>query len=189
MPGVVDEACRRHPSLDLRLAPSIGFDHRLIEILQQRIADAQGGAPALAVEDVTVLLVGRGSTDREANRVFHSVGEVLSREVAFRGVRCCFVSLAEPDVVAGIQACVATGARRVLVMPYFVHSGILVTRIGEQSTVARARFPETEIVVGRPFGAHPHLVALIWERARSTLWSLPDSTPNEPMANSARAST
>ena len=171
VPRTVAQASLHYPGVDVRLAPAVAFDPRLLQIVEERIAELVNGS-AQRPEGTTVLLVGRGSTHTDANAEFHEVGRRLAAQAGYRA-ETCFVSLAAPDVCQGLERCVAGGARHVLVIPYFVHTGILVSRIAEQAAVAAERLPGVQVRIGRPFGAHPHLVDVMWERARSALVAAP----------------
>ena len=79
-------------------------------------------------------------------------------------VECAFVSLTEPSVPMGIERCARLGAQRLLVIPYFLHTGVLVKRIAQQAATAGASHPGLDISIGEPMGVHPNLVRLILER-------------------------
>jgi len=93
---------------------------------------------------------------------------------------------------------VALGARRVLVVPYFVNTGVLVRRIRQQVTAARLFYPIVDIAVAPHFGPDPRLVAALLDRAQGawpelvvpatadpTSGRVPESTP-EILAESRR---
>jgi hypothetical protein len=82
-------------------------------------------------------------------------------------VEVCFVSLAPPCVAAGLRRCVALGARRVLVVPYFVNTGLLVRRIASQIATARLFYPAVRVAVAAHFGPDPRLIAALIDRARA----------------------
>ncbi len=165
MPAQVQEARARHPQLDLRAKPILGTDTALLEIAEQRIAEAQAGLPPLDPEQVAVLLVGRGTTDAEANAEMFKIGRLLWERNRFGWVECGFVSLAWPDVPAGIDRCLRLGARRVVVMPYFINTGVLVKRIADLTRLAQVRYGDAEVLLAAHFGVHPKLVSLVLERA------------------------
>ena len=87
-----------------------------------------------------MLLVGRGSTDPDANAEVCKVARLLQEGRPYAFVEPAFVSLALPDVAGGLARCRALGARRVVVAPYFLFDGVLPRRVGDQ---ARAFGPRT----------------------------------------------
>ena len=94
-------------------------------------------------EGTTVLLVGRGSTIARANADLYATARLFQERGPYPAVEVCFVSLAPPCVFAGLRRCAALGARRVLVVPYFVNTGLLVRRIASQIAAARLFYPAT----------------------------------------------
>lgn len=165
IPGEVARAQDRHPTLDLRLAPPLGLHPALLEIALERLSALQDNLAEGRAEETAVLLVGRGTGDAEANGDLFKIGRLLWERNRRGMVECCFSGMAEPLVPAGIERCVRLGARRILVIPYFLNTGVLVKRIHDQARNARETYPDVEIAVGDHFGVHPNLVALLLERA------------------------
>lgn len=165
-PAQVAQGQARYPELEFRAAPPLAIHPCLLEIAEERIGQLERGLRPAPAGWTAILLVGRGSTDPGANGDFFKVGRLLWERSRRRLFECCFVSLAEPNVPAGIDRCVRLGARRILVMPYFLHTGVLVKRMAQQSLAAGVRYPGVEIAVGEPLGVHAKLVQLILDRAR-----------------------
>ena len=81
-----------------------------------------------------MVLVGRGSTDPDANAEVFRAARLLYEGRGLAGVEAAFVSLAEPGVPAALDRCRALGVRRVVVLPFFMFAGVLPDRITAQST-------------------------------------------------------
>ena len=86
--------------------------------------EAEQQASAHSREETAVLLVGRGSTDPDGNREVFKIGRLLWEGRGYGWVEVCFVSLARPAVPEGIARCVTLGAKRVIVVPYFLFTGV-----------------------------------------------------------------
>jgi sirohydrochlorin cobaltochelatase len=159
LPTEVAAAQRRHKGLDVRLAAPLQGHPALVDLVLERAGSC--GGPGTA----TLLLVGRGSTHDRANVEL----QLTAREVLRRGcctaVETCFVSLAPPDVAAGLSRCAAAGARHVSVVPYFLHTGVLVKRISTQVSRARGMYPGIDIAVADHFGPTPRVVGALVDRA------------------------
>ncbi len=167
MPGQIVAGRERHPRLDLRAAPPFGTQEPLLEIIEQRIRELEERLGSTAREETAVLLVGRGTSDPEANADFYKIGRLIWERNECAAVECCFIAMTQPGVPEGIERCVRLGARRVLVVPYFINTGVLVKRIEQKALAAREQYPGVEIGVGEHFHAHPKLVRLILDRARA----------------------
>ena len=124
-----------------------------------------------------MLLVGRGSTQPRANADLYATARLFQERGLYAQVEVCFVSLAPPCVFAGVRRCVALGARRLLVVPYFINTGLLVRRIHAQVAAARWFYPDTEMAVAAHFGPDPKLIGAILDRARETWPEFVDPLP------------
>jgi sirohydrochlorin ferrochelatase len=112
-----------------------------------------------------VLLIAHGSRYQGANDDPREMAARLADRGEYPIVEACFLELAEPDIAAGGDRCVARGATRVLMIPYFLASGVHLLR---DLTAARdelsRRHRGVEFRLGPPLGPHPLLDALVAAR-------------------------
>lgn len=165
IPAALEREVRRDPATGFVFGRPLGPHPVLQEILVRRIAATQG---AIA-EDTAVLLVGRGSTDPDANAEVCKVARLLQEGRPYAFVEPAFVSLAQPDVAQGLARCRALGARRVVVAPYFLFDGVLPRRVGEQARAFAAEHPDVEVAVAGHLGDSDALAGLVVERYREAL--------------------
>jgi sirohydrochlorin cobaltochelatase len=163
IPAALSREKERHPGISYTYGRPLGPHPALLRVLERRLGQALEGTgwdPA----EVTVLLVGRGSTDPDANAEVHRAARLLWEGRGYAGVEPAFVSLAAPDVPSGLDRCARLGARRVVVLPYFLFTGILPDRVREQTGAWAAAHPETEVRSADVIGPEPELLDLVWER-------------------------
>jgi len=120
------------------------------------------------VDTRAILIVDHGSRRAEANELLESVADALRQRIPGRTVHIAHMEIAEPTIEQGIDACVASGAREVVVHPYFLGDGNH-TRHSIPSLVAAAtrRYPDLLVTISEPLGLHPKLVDVILERVES----------------------
>jgi sirohydrochlorin ferrochelatase len=118
-------------------------------------------------EQNAVLLIAHGSREPSANADLHELAGRLAASGEYSIVVASFLELAEPDIPTGGDRCVAEGATRVLMVPYFLSAGVHLRR---DLTAARddlqARHPGVEFRLGPPLGPHPLLDSLVVARIR-----------------------
>ncbi len=121
--------------------------------------------PSPPADRTAVLLIAHGSREPSANDDLHGLAERLADSGPHAVVVACFLELAEPDIPTGGERCVAQGATRVLMVPYFLSAGVHLRR---DLTAAREdlerRFPGVEFRLGPALGPHPLLDALVAAR-------------------------
>jgi sirohydrochlorin cobaltochelatase len=79
-------------------------------------------------------------------------------------VEYSFISLAEPSVPAGLGRAAALGARRIVVAPYFLFSGLLPDRVTAQSREFAAGHPGLDVRVTGLIGDCAELAGLVLDR-------------------------
>ncbi|MBA3907847.1 MAG: sirohydrochlorin chelatase [Pseudonocardiales bacterium] len=169
IPAALEREVRRDPATGFVFGRPLGPHPVLQEILVDRIAAAHQPAQGAAGEDTAVLLVGRGSTDPDANAEVCKVARLLQEGRPYAFVEPAFVSLALPDVAGGLARCRALGARRVVVAPYFLFDGVLPRRVGDQARAFAAEHPDVEVEVAGHLGDSDALAGLVVERYHEAL--------------------
>src|SRR5947209_16844670 len=117
-----------------------------------------------------LLLIAHGSRRPEANADLDHVAEVLRAGGEYHHVQPAYLELCEPGIVAGGELCVAAGATRVVLLPYFLSAGMHVT---EDLAAARyelaRRHPGVTFLLAEPLGRHPLLAQVVADRARQAI--------------------
>ncbi|MDX3642947.1 sirohydrochlorin chelatase [Streptomyces sp. MB09-02B] len=170
--AVLDRVRERHPEVSYGHGRPPGPSPVLLSLLERRVEEALGSPSPRTPGDraeVTVLLVGYGSADPEANAEVHRAARLLWEGRGYAGVETAFVSPAAPDVPSGLDRCVRLGARRIVVLPYFPLDGGPADRVRQQTEGWAAARPEIEVRSADVIGPEPELLDLIVERYREAL--------------------
>lgn len=115
-------------------------------------------------EPAWVVLVGRGSTDPDANSDLFKVARLAEDPYGLGHAEAAFVSLAPPSVPDALDRCRRLGAKRIAVVPYFLFDGVLVRRISAQAGDWAARHPGVRVAVSQHLGPADPIAALVVER-------------------------
>jgi len=161
IPAALAREKERHPGISYTYGRPLGPHPALLKVLERRLDEATGGRDRA---EVTVLLVGRGSTDPDANAEVFKAARLLWEGRGYAGVETAFVSLAAPDVPSGLDRCARLGARKVVVLPYFLFTGILPDRVRRQTEEWAAAHPDVEVRSADVIGPEPELLDLVLER-------------------------
>jgi sirohydrochlorin cobaltochelatase len=166
IPAALEREVRRHPGSSFRFGRPLGPHPVLLDLLEQRIAAVSDRAEW---SDTAVLLVGRGSTDPDANAEVCKVSRLLQETRGFAFVETAFVSLAAPCVPDGLERVRRLGARRAVVAPYFLFDGVLPQRVVHQSVEFGAATTGLDVAVAGYLGDCDELVDLVVERYHEAL--------------------
>jgi sirohydrochlorin cobaltochelatase len=163
IPAALAREQGRHPGLTYRYGRPLGPHPVLLDLLDARLSEVLD--PAERAE-TTVVLVGRGSSDPDANADHFKVARLLLEGRGLAGVEAAFISLAEPSVPAALERARRLGARRIVVLPYFLFAGVLPTRTRDQAFEWSARHPELDVRWADVIGACAPLADLVLARAQ-----------------------
>ena len=162
IPAALARERTRHPAVSFTYARPLGPHPALLDLLAKRI-DAQG------VDTPAVLVVGRGSTDPDANADVVKTARLLWEGRDYPLAETAFVSLARPDVAEGLERCRLLGARRIVVARYFLFPGVLPDRVAAQAAAYAAAHPGLDIRCADVLGDCDEIAALVYERYTEAL--------------------
>jgi sirohydrochlorin cobaltochelatase len=119
-----------HPEVTFRYGRPLGIRPELLGLMEEKVS---GVVREDEKRDTAVLVVGRGSSDPEANSDLFKIARLFYEGRSYPLVETAFVSLAPPSVPEALERCERLGVRRVVVLSYFLFTGVLEERIREQS--------------------------------------------------------
>lgn len=173
IPEIVNEARRRLPHVAFHYGAPLGIHPILLDIVHERVVAAERtasllpnglGSGAATREETAILMIGRGSSDPDANGDLHKIARLYWERYSYGWVESCFIGVTHPDLPTGLKRCIQLGAKRVIAIPYFIFTGVLIKRIHRIISEEQASHPGVEMVAGDYLGRHPALLTLIEER-------------------------
>jgi sirohydrochlorin cobaltochelatase len=150
-----------HPEMDFRYGRALGVRPELLELMDQRISTVVNEDEK---PDTAVLVVGRGSSDPDANSDMAKITRLFYEGRPYPMVESAFISMTPPGVGEGLDRLRRLGAARVVVFSYFLFTGVLEDRIREQAEAFAAGHPDVEVRYAGYFGPDERVADLLTER-------------------------
>lgn len=168
IPAAIDEAKEKYPHVQFAYGRPLGVHEQIFEILKFRLEEA---GLNLEVEhpDTAVLLIGRGGSDADANSDFFKITRLLWEKLNVKWVESAFMGVTDPLVEEGIERCIKLGAKKIIMLPYFLFTGILMERMSNMQLDFQGKYPECEIDLADYFGYHPKLQTVLQDRVAEAL--------------------
>ena len=160
LPWEMNSFMAANPGTDIHLARDLAIDAKLLEAAAERIAAV---APQ-GREEALLVVVGRGTTDPDANSNIAKITRLLWEGMGFGWAETAFSGVAQPRVEGALERAAQLGFRRIVVFPYFLFTGILVKRIRSETARARAQFPEIEFVDAPYLRDHERVIDAFLDR-------------------------
>jgi sirohydrochlorin cobaltochelatase len=183
LPGVLmaaghaknDMACevrlarQRYPQLDIRMGAALDVQPQLLQLCRLRYQEALADRPAADASDTLLLLVGRGSSDPDANSNIAKVARFLQEGYPTGWTAQAFSGIARPLLEEAMPVCERMGFRRIVVQPYFLFTGVLLKRIYGYVAERRQARPDLEIIATPHLQAHALLIEALAQRVDEAL--------------------
>ncbi len=168
IPAAIDEAKELYPEVSFTYGRPIGIHEEVLEILVHRLEEA-GEAVNEPDKDSAVILLGRGGSDADANSDLYKITRLLWEKVNYKIVEPAFMGVTDPLVKEAVERCIKLGAKKVVILPYFLFTGILIKRLEEMIFNFGREFPQVEFKLAEYFGFHPKLQTIIIDRIQEAL--------------------
>ncbi|MBC8139922.1 MAG: CbiX/SirB N-terminal domain-containing protein [Armatimonadetes bacterium] len=142
-----------------------------------------------------LLLFSHGSLLCGAGESLENHAETLRQRGDFSPVVIGYLNYSEPTFADAVQTCVDAGAKRIVIVPYFLITGYFVTKsLPEKIAEAKAAHladdgrPGIEFTVAEAFNFHESLADALWESATAARSSEAWREPLQAAASACRPS-
>lgn len=153
--------------LEMIFAADLGIDARLLDAAKQRVEEALDGS--VAREDTLLVVVGRGTNDSDANSNVAKITRMLWEGLGVGWAETAYSGVAYPLVDQALARVAKMGFKRVVVFPYFLFSGILVSRIYKWVDEAALAHPDIDFLKASYLNDHPRVIDAFIGRMQDAL--------------------
>lgn len=167
LPLALHEARRDFPSVEFTAVRALGVHPNLVQIAFERAREAL--TDASASRKTAVIVVGRGSSDPDANGDFCKVVRLLGEGRDFTWVLPSFIGITKPLFEDVVELVVRSRPDRIVVVPYFLFSGRLIEKLRTQVDAFCKRYPWVQVELAAHLGVDERLFTLIDERVREAV--------------------
>ena len=148
----------------------LGVDRLMVSAAGARVQECLDAAKHdVPLAETLLVVVGRGSSDPDANSNVAKVTRLLVEGFGFGWGETVYSGVTFPLVEPGLRHAVKLGFRRMVVVPYFLFSGVLVSRIRQHTELVAADHPEVEFLSAGYLGDHTLVVDTFKERVKEVL--------------------
>ncbi len=126
---------------------------------------AKTAGPAPKKSDQAVILFGHGSRVPGAGEGMEAVAERLFETGEYIAVENCYMSRLGPHLPEILKKCADAGAKKVLLIPYFLHSGLHMRHdIPRMMQEEAKKYPDVKVVFGKHLGFDERMVEIVKAR-------------------------
>ncbi|ERN52984.1 sirohydrochlorin chelatase [Alkalihalophilus marmarensis] len=168
IPAAIDEARERYPQIQFTYGRPFGIHEETLEICKDRLVEV-GENVDNADPDTAIVLLGRGGSDPDANSDLYKMTRLLWEKLNYKLVEPAFMGVTDPLIKEGVERCIKLGAKRVVILPYFLFTGILIKRLEKMVKEFEQEYPGISFNLAGYFGFHSRLQTIIKDRIEEAL--------------------
>ena len=174
IPQAIDGARLKFAAVQFLYAPHLAACDPILSIVKRRL---KGAMQALDMPDPTttgVVMLGRGSSDRQANGEMAKMARWLMEETDHELVDLAFTGITWPRLEKAVQRQSLLGMTQVVVLPYYLFNGTLVERIARQVENLKAQYPAIRFTSTAYFGFEREIFELLEARVNDLKRGAPE---------------
>jgi sirohydrochlorin cobaltochelatase len=174
VPSEVQEARLRHPGVQFHMARALDIHPALLELCHVRYREALAARAAIPADRTLLLLVGRGTSDPDANANIARVSRFLWEATGAGWASIGFTGVTGPSVDEALAVCRRLGYDRIVVQPYFLFDGVLLKRIRDAVGRHAEADPAVDFAYVPHLRLHPLLLQAFEDRAHEAIHGAPN---------------
>jgi len=175
IPHHIDEARKRHPTVEFIYARHLGAADSILSILKRNLRSVLSEMDVPDPKTTGVILLGRGSSDRIANGELAKMARWLFEESEHELIDIAFTGITHPRLESVVQRHTKLGMSQIAILPYYLFTGTLIERIKRQVARLQAQYPQLSIAHGNYFGFEDEIYMLLNQRVHEALGEAPDT--------------
>ena len=162
----LDRARARHPQLKFHYGRHFGITPGILDLWRDRLTELD--RPQWHRSETVLLFVGRGSSDPDANGDVYKMARILWEGSGYQTVETCFIGITHPRFEEGFRRARFYEPKRIIVLPYFLFTGVLVKKIFDITAQQQEQYPDISMTCLPEMGIQPQLLSILREREIET---------------------
>jgi precorrin-8X/cobalt-precorrin-8 methylmutase len=170
VPSEVLALQRQFPRTRLSYGAALHLHPLVLKLVREKIIEAESRSRQLVKRsDTCLVVVGRGTTDPDANSEVSKLARMLEEGLGFGASFVCYSGTAKPLVADGLNRAARLGFPRIVVAPFLLFTGVLVKRVYAAVDGLAVRHPELEVLKCDYLGIHEYIADAFLERATESV--------------------
>ncbi|MDB9314524.1 sirohydrochlorin chelatase [Spirulina sp. CS-785/01] len=167
----LDRARQKYPQLKFHYGRHFGITPSILQLWQDRLAACdlpEHNPRQVSRADTVLLFVGRGSSDPDANGDVYKLARMVWEGSGYNTVEVCFIGITHPRLEEGFRRARLYNPKRIIVLPYFLFTGVLVKKIFDITAAQQEQYPEISMTCLPEMGINEHLMQVLRDREIET---------------------
>lgn len=168
IPYEMNSIQNNYEGLTIKMGTHLGVNTHLLELSKKRILEEEAKYSNIDRKNTCLVVVGRGTTDPDANSDVHKLACMLGEGMGFGFTTVAYSGTAYPNVSEGLALVDKLPFERTIVIPFFFFTGVLLERIYSQ-VEAFGSTSEKEYIYTKAFGSDEYVLRAFDERLEEAI--------------------
>ena len=164
--------------IEINYGRELGINNLMISAACERVKDVFKINANLIPSESVLVVVGRGSSDPDANSNVAKITRMIVEGVGIGWGETVFSGVTFPLVEPGLNHIVKLGYKNIILFPYFLFTGVLVSRIKRQKDLVARINPNVKFFDAKYLSSHPRVIDTFVERIDEILKNEGDFSSN-----------
>lgn len=175
VPEHLEKARQRHPDVEFIYGKNLGVSSTLLTAVKRQLLQVMDFIAMPDPKTTGVIILGRGSSDKIANGEVAKLARWVFEEREHELVDIAFTGITHPRLETAVQRQIKLGMTQIAILPYYLFTGTLITRIAEQYKHLQTQYPTIRFGLGHYLGFEPEIFKLLDENVKAL--QQPDNKP------------
>ena len=154
----------RNNGIEISYGRELGINNLMISAACERVKDVFKNNEKLKPSESVLVVVGRGSSDPDANANVAKITRMIVEGLGMGWGETVFSGVTFPLVEPGLNHIVKLGYKNIVLFPYFLFTGVLVSRVRRQRDIVAMNNPNIKFFDAKYLSSHPQVIDTFVER-------------------------
>ncbi len=167
IPEHLEKARQRHPDVEFIYGKNLGVSMTILTSVKRQLLNVMDSMAMPDPKTTGVIILGRGSSDKVANGEVAKLARWVFEEREHELVDIAFTGITYPRLETVVQRQVKLGMTQIAILPYYLFTGTLITRIAEQHKLLQSQYPQIRFGLGNYLGFEAEIFKLIDDNVKA----------------------
>ncbi len=167
IPEHLAKARERHSAVEFIYGKHLGVSMGILKLIKRRLTQTMASMAMPDPKSTGVVILGRGSSDKIANGEVAKLARWLQEETDHELIDIAFTGITYPRLETVVQRQIKLGMTQVAILPYYLFTGTLITRIVEQHEFLQKQYPQIRFALADYIGFEPEIYSLLNDNVKA----------------------
>ena len=170
IPNAIGNVFRDHPEINIHFAAPLGTQPQVMEVCRERIEEAENFSKKFISPPETLLMtVVHGSHDTDCNSQVEKNFHLFGKKMGFGKSVTHFAGTSQHSLEDTLGKFMPQEFRHVILMPFFLFTGVWVKRVHALADTFQEKHPNTEFLKAPCLKHHEWIVDALIHQARESI--------------------